>query len=219
MGHVLGEYYLGMNVAETQSADPDPVDTLRQQFDAWCAGLVGVPDAVRSEVIAPTSCRPGRPRDDHHAVRWQGSIVTESHTVSVARTAATGVFTIGSAVPVSAGVYEVTLSVGDVPASGEDTLEVRVQRRRKCCAWSCSCPAPARSRLAAGAHRYRLQQRRAVPRCCRHRLVPVRLCWRRVCGCDPVLGCDSIDFNQDNLFPDEQDIRDFLDVFAGGCGG
>jgi hypothetical protein len=41
-----------------------------------------------------------------------------------------------------------------------------------------------------------------------------------VCGCDPELGCDSIDFNQDNLFPDEQDIRDFLDVFAGrGCGG
>jgi hypothetical protein len=28
--------------------------------------------------------------------------------------------------------------------------------------------------------------------------------------------CDSIDFNQDGLFPDTQDISDFLSVFAGG---
>ena len=32
--------------------------------------------------------------------------------------------------------------------------------------------------------------------------------------------CDSIDFNGDGLFPDTQDIADFLTVFGGGvCAG
>ena len=29
--------------------------------------------------------------------------------------------------------------------------------------------------------------------------------------------CDTIDFNGDTLFPDTQDIADFLTVFAGGA--
>jgi hypothetical protein len=32
----------------------------------------------------------------------------------------------------------------------------------------------------------------------------------------PVAGCDSIDFNGDSIFPDNQDIVDFVDVFGGG---
>ncbi|HYF14240.1 MAG TPA: hypothetical protein VD971_04115, partial [Phycisphaerales bacterium] len=31
------------------------------------------------------------------------------------------------------------------------------------------------------------------------------------------VGCDSIDFNGDGLFPDNQDLQDFLDVFGGGA--
>lgn len=31
------------------------------------------------------------------------------------------------------------------------------------------------------------------------------------------LGCDSIDFNNDGLFPDDQDLIDFLSVLAGGA--
>jgi len=34
---------------------------------------------------------------------------------------------------------------------------------------------------------------------------------------DCSLGCDSIDFNGDGLFPDNQDIQDFFDVFGGGA--
>ncbi|HYF14207.1 MAG TPA: VCBS repeat-containing protein [Phycisphaerales bacterium] len=33
----------------------------------------------------------------------------------------------------------------------------------------------------------------------------------------PVPACDSIDFNGDGLFPDNQDLQDFLDVFGGGA--
>jgi len=32
-----------------------------------------------------------------------------------------------------------------------------------------------------------------------------------------VIGCDTIDFNRDGLFPDTQDIADFLTVFGGGA--
>ena len=35
------------------------------------------------------------------------------------------------------------------------------------------------------------------------------------CGWGP--SCDSIDFNGDGLFPDNQDLQDFLDVFGGGA--
>jgi len=49
-----------------------------------------------------------------------------------------------------------------------------------------------------------------------------------VCGSDtsssalvtvnqPPTGCDSIDFNGDGLFPDTQDIADFIAVFGGGA--
>jgi hypothetical protein len=30
------------------------------------------------------------------------------------------------------------------------------------------------------------------------------------------VGCDGIDFNRDGVFPDNQDIVDFIEVFAGG---
>ena len=37
---------------------------------------------------------------------------------------------------------------------------------------------------------------------------------------DAGASCDTIDFNHDTLFPDTQDIADFLTVFAGGvCSG
>jgi len=39
-------------------------------------------------------------------------------------------------------------------------------------------------------------------------------------GPAPTTGCDTIDFNQDGLFPDNFDLVDFLSVFAGGnCTG
>ncbi|MFO0830217.1 MAG: hypothetical protein U0637_00100 [Phycisphaerales bacterium] len=35
-------------------------------------------------------------------------------------------------------------------------------------------------------------------------------------GCAPTPTCDPVDFNNDGLFPDTQDIDDFLSVFSGG---
>jgi hypothetical protein len=47
--------------------------------------------------------------------------------------------------------------------------------------------------------------------------VRVRLCDVRVGGCVPA--CNSIDFNNDGLFPDDADLIDFLNVLAGGACG
>ncbi len=41
--------------------------------------------------------------------------------------------------------------------------------------------------------------------------------WFRYTGSGPTRCCDSIDFNRDGLFPDTQDIDDFLSVFSGGA--
>jgi hypothetical protein len=47
-GCVNGAYYMYFNVANQPASAPDPVIQLRQQFDAWRAGLIGIPDAVES---------------------------------------------------------------------------------------------------------------------------------------------------------------------------
>ena len=34
--------------------------------------------------------------------------------------------------------------------------------------------------------------------------------------CDAVLGCQDIDFNNNGVFPEDQDVVDFFNVLAGG---
>ena len=41
---------MNFNVANQTGNDPDPVLQLREEFDAWRVGMVGVPDAVQSTV-------------------------------------------------------------------------------------------------------------------------------------------------------------------------
>lgn len=43
-----GDYFLNLNVPFAQAADPDPVFTLRDDFETWRALRIGVTDAVRS---------------------------------------------------------------------------------------------------------------------------------------------------------------------------
>ncbi|MEM7755169.1 MAG: FG-GAP-like repeat-containing protein [Planctomycetota bacterium] len=47
-GPAGGDYHLALNVAFALFSDPDPVLTLRDQYDLWRTSLAGVPDAVRS---------------------------------------------------------------------------------------------------------------------------------------------------------------------------
>lgn len=45
-----GDFYLAINKASLTASDPDPVLLLRQDFDAWRAGLAARPDAIHSTV-------------------------------------------------------------------------------------------------------------------------------------------------------------------------
>ncbi|MCC6970689.1 MAG: VCBS repeat-containing protein [Phycisphaerales bacterium] len=47
-----GDYYMMFNVPNQTVGDPDPVYTLREMFNAWRSGLVGVADAVTSQAGA-----------------------------------------------------------------------------------------------------------------------------------------------------------------------
>jgi len=58
VGCASGDYYMEFNVANAACDDPDPVIQLRDMFDAWRAGLVGVTDAVESTVDIPTHYLP-----------------------------------------------------------------------------------------------------------------------------------------------------------------
>lgn len=48
-GQATGDYFMTFNVPFTVKADPDPVLTLRDSFDAWRTDLVNRPDAVTTE--------------------------------------------------------------------------------------------------------------------------------------------------------------------------
>ncbi len=50
-----GDYYMTFNVPYQTAANPDPVYQLRDMFNAWRSGLVGVADAVRSQATLDQS--------------------------------------------------------------------------------------------------------------------------------------------------------------------
>lgn len=131
-GTAGGDYFMSLNVPNTIAADPDPVLTLRNQFNAWRSGLTGKVDAVQSIVTLPalrnygTTTRIGtmtvQLRD------WRGEAVTTTGlTLNVDRlTGGPGAVNAGTPVQLSPGLFEVPLvSVGDSLAA--DTFELAVQ--------------------------------------------------------------------------------------------
>ncbi len=221
VGQALGDYYLNLNVPNAQTGDPDPVATLHEQFNAWRASLVGVPDALQSAAaIDRAIIEPACPGTLTVTLRdWQGTLVTPPLNVAAAHEGpGTALLTFGSATQSAPGVYTLPLSVQNLPASGEESVQVTV--------------------TGFGLARPIVLMPTTRVRALRTSLTDIDfnndtlfpdtadiesfLCVFAggTCGCDPVLHCDSIDFNQDNIFPDALDLTDFLEVFAGrGCGG
>jgi hypothetical protein len=219
VGLASGDHYLSLNVANTSAGDPDPVVTLQQQFDAWRTALVGVPDAIQSTVNADRGIiQPGCPGVMTVTLRdWQGTLVTAPVSVTVAgAVGSTPALTIGAAVQVSPGVFEVPLSVQTIPASVEDELVVRVEGGGMVRPVVLMPSVRVRA-LREALHDIDFNNDGLFPDTAD---LDSLLCVFAggVCDCDPVLHCDSIDFNQDNIFPDFLDLDDFIAAFAGrGC--
>lgn len=59
VGCATGDYFMQFNVAFQSVNDPDPVFTLQDMFDDWRDGLVGRPDAVRTDAAFDPGRIPG----------------------------------------------------------------------------------------------------------------------------------------------------------------
>jgi hypothetical protein len=129
-GCANGTYFLSFNIRFQTAEDPDPVIQLREQYDAWRAELVGVPDAVASTV----TITPDRLLNDGvstatmhiEVLDWQALPATGITDVTVEHDPAgsAGSSTIGPISDLGNGVYELELTAGTI--AGRDRLAIRV---------------------------------------------------------------------------------------------
>ncbi len=129
-GCANGTYFLSLNIRFQMAEDPDPVIQLREQYDAWRAELVGVPDAVASTI----TITPDRMLNDGvstatmriEVLDWQGVPAVDITDVIVEHDPAGSAesSTIGPVSDLGDGVYEAVLTAGTIV--GRDRLAVRV---------------------------------------------------------------------------------------------
>ncbi|MCC6675979.1 MAG: VCBS repeat-containing protein [Phycisphaerales bacterium] len=125
-GCATGDYFMEFNVPFQMAADPDPVFTLRARYDAWRAGLIGVPDAVASgaDLDRPViNAVGGRAVLTVRPLDWRGEPAVAAGVI-VEPAAGPALGSIGAAVPQPDGSYTVEISAG--AACGEAQLEVTV---------------------------------------------------------------------------------------------
>lgn len=76
-GFASGEYYMALNVADSLSGDPDPVEQLLGEYADWRLALVGRADAVTSVPVAPSRVAAGAAYTLRVPVRdWRGDAVS-----------------------------------------------------------------------------------------------------------------------------------------------
>ena len=128
-GCAQGQYWLNFNILAPVAGVPDPVITMRAQFDQFRAARVGVPDQVRSIVQFPRLLPPSSAYTRTLRVElrdWQGLPITTTPTVEALSDPrdGSGLISGGPATSLGGGVYEVTIQSSDTP--GEDRIAVRV---------------------------------------------------------------------------------------------
>ncbi len=125
-----GLYLMRLNVSFQPVGAPDPVVQLTSLFADWRAGLVGRPDAIRSEVVFdPQLVAPNGVSTTVMQIAlldWQGLPVTAPIRSVVVEHAAgsAGLSTIGAPVDNGGGAFTVQLTAGTGP--GVDLLFVTV---------------------------------------------------------------------------------------------
>lgn len=116
-----GDYLMRINVPFQGSGEPDPVDQLRDLFDAWRDGLLGRPDAVRSRVtFDPPRIPPNGAATTTMTIElldWRGETINGFARIAELAHAETsdGRSTIGPIVDRGSGVFTVELTAGTEP--------------------------------------------------------------------------------------------------------
>jgi hypothetical protein len=125
-----GNYYMRFNVAFQPLEAPDPVFQLRTAFDIWRAGLLGVPDHVRTTAeLDPPQLPTGEQGVSTMTVTlrdWQDNPV-DGTGITLAVTHATGsdgITTVSDIRHLGGGVFQATLTGNGTP--GRDRFLVRL---------------------------------------------------------------------------------------------
>lgn len=131
LGCATGDYFMTFNVANQQQADPDPVFTLRAQYDAWRADLIGRPDAVQSNVDAPVVTRASAPGAPPHYLAvslrdWRGVPITASIQSIRVEHVGDSVPVVGLGAPISIGSGEFVVPIHPTMLAGEDRVRIIV---------------------------------------------------------------------------------------------
>jgi len=118
-----GDYFMRLNVAFQSPGAPDPVNQLRDQFDAWRADLEGRPDALRSVVsFDPPSIPPDGSSASTMTIvlrDWRDlpiDVPIDSLTVEHGEDSAE-ISSIGEVEEQGGGVFTVVLTAGTVPGT------------------------------------------------------------------------------------------------------
>ena len=128
IGCATGTYFTRLNVANAAATDPDPVLQLRDMFDMWRAGLLNVPDAIRSSAtITPDHLVGGGAATLRIELRdWSDQPATTLDAISVTHDPAgsAGISAIGAPVSLGGGVFEVPLT--NTTGAGRDVFQISV---------------------------------------------------------------------------------------------
>ncbi len=137
VGCATGDYYMAFNIANQNAAAQDPVLQLQTRYNAWRTGLIGKPDAERSEA---TLTRPVTPNaGDGTCVQtltirlrdWQGSAVSAMPgTVSVFHapgSAARAVISAAAVAPDGTVSVTITSPFPGPEQTGADAIAVRIE--------------------------------------------------------------------------------------------
>ncbi|RNC81312.1 MAG: DUF1028 domain-containing protein [Phycisphaera sp.] len=126
-----GDYYLNLNVAFVDAGDPDPVLTLRDEFDSWRGSLVGITDALQSTAVLDREVLDPSPACQGNLVitlaDWQGNPVTGIPVELIQVMHADGsdqVSLVGPVESIGANQYRVTLT--GTGSDGSDRFSVAV---------------------------------------------------------------------------------------------
>ncbi|MFN0135886.1 MAG: DUF1028 domain-containing protein [Phycisphaerae bacterium] len=114
VGCATGNYFLKLNIANQQTADPDPVLQLQEQFDAWRESRVGVPDAIITPafVVPRQVIGPGAATLRVELCDWDFNAATiyDGITVQHDPAGSAGIAEIGEVQSLGNGVFRVPLT-------------------------------------------------------------------------------------------------------------
>lgn len=130
-GCATGVYFMNFNILSPNGDDRDPVIQLREQFDVWRTGLIGVPDASASRITVTPAALPADGTSTGTLsieVRdWQGLPASGIQMVGAAHDweGSAGSSTIGPIENLGNGDFRALLTAGTT--TGQDNIVVLVQ--------------------------------------------------------------------------------------------